>query len=94
MSILVDDGLTDFTHHQTYGVVGDPPGIFHPTVLARSKVPQGDSNLEAWFKMCSPFGGTFDKGWCPSLHNFTVHRRRHPQKVLKGSWIFVTQLDH
>ena len=27
MSILMDDGLTDFTLHQTYGVVEDPPGI-------------------------------------------------------------------
>ena len=51
-------------------------------------------HLQAWFKGCSPVGGLLDKGWCQSLNTFIVHCRRHPHKPRKGSWIFVTQLDH
>ena len=51
-------------------------------------------HLQAWFKGCSPVGGLLDKGCCQSLHNFIVHCRWHPHKPRKGSWIFVTQLDH
>ena len=50
--------------------------------------------LQAWFKGCSPVGGLLEKSWCQSLHNFIVHCRRHPHKLLKGSCIFIMQLDH
>ncbi|KAH3812636.1 hypothetical protein DPMN_141072 [Dreissena polymorpha] len=38
--------------------------------------------------------GLHGKGWCQSLHTVIVIRRRHPHEVLKGCWIFVTQIDH
>ena len=60
--------------------------------ICRSK--DSTVHLQAWFKGCSPVGGLLNKGWCRSLHNFIVHCRRHPHKPRKGSWIFVTQLDH
>lgn len=92
---LLDDGRTHFAQHQTDGVVRDPPAILHLTVLgARSKVPQGEGNLQAWIKGCSPVGGLLGKGWCQSLHNFIEHGRWHSHEVLEGPWIFITELHH
>ena len=56
--VLLDDGLADFTDYHTDGVVRNPPTILHLLVLgARSKVSQGEGNLQAWVKGCSPVGG-------------------------------------
>ncbi|KAH3838397.1 hypothetical protein DPMN_111806 [Dreissena polymorpha] len=44
--------------------------------------------------VCFSLRGLLGKGWCQSLHNLIVNRRERPHKVLKGSWIFVTMLDH
>ncbi|KAH3696882.1 hypothetical protein DPMN_084362 [Dreissena polymorpha] len=50
----------------------------------KGKVLRGDSYLGSWCKECYPVGGLLGKGWCQSLHTFIVHRRRHPDKVLKA----------